>query len=78
MMNSSLSHTDCTWSGVTCTEDRKKVLGLNLTTNGVTGQLPDEFFQKLKDLEGKCSMLKELYNAGFRAISSSLSSLLLI
>ena len=44
---------DCTWSGVTCTADRKKVVGLNLSTNGVTGQIPKQFFQKLKDLEGK-------------------------
>ena len=44
---------DCTWSGVTCTADRKKVVGLDLGTNGVSGQIPRQFFQKLKDLEGK-------------------------
>ena len=55
----------------------KKVLGLNLATNGVTGQLPDEFFQKLKDLEGKCFMFKENCSTKLSLLLSGLISYLM-
>ena len=40
----------CDWFGVGCTEDRKKVINLTLITNGVSGQIPEEFY-KLVNLE---------------------------
>lgn len=34
----------CDWSGITCSEDRTKVLKLELVSNGVAGRIPEALF----------------------------------